>query len=292
MDTIVVGVDGSEASFEALRWAVDEGRRRHWSVKAVLAWTFPNMVPVLGHFSDPAWLQDQAEQRLDEWLRQELADAADVVVTRDVRQGSPAGVLLDAARDARLLVVGSHGRDGFSSFVLGSVSQQCAHHARCPVMIIRPEDSSREGRAERATPRVVVGVDGSQTARSALRWALDEARLRHAAVDVVHAWQMPYRNGYPVSMLELPAADLEKGARRLLDGAVGGADTTGVKDVESILVCDSPARALLDTAKDADLLVVGSRGHGGFAGLLLGSVGQKVLHHATCPVVIIPSAPD
>lgn len=291
METIVVGVDGSEPSLDALRWAADEGRRRQWPVKAVWAWTFPRLVPVLSLFSDPEALQGQAEEQLESWLRQEFGDApVGVEVRREVREGPPARVLLDAARDTGLLVVGARGRGGLSSSVLGSVSQQCAHHARCPVMILRRGDAtSGEGHAERAVARIVVGVDGSDTARRALRWALDEARLHHAAVDVVHGWHIPYPDGYPVRMVTVSAADLEQGARRVLDAAVGGADTRGV-EVEPILVCDSAARALLDTAKGADLLVVGSRGRGGFAGLLLGSVSLKVLHHASCPIVIVPPA--
>jgi nucleotide-binding universal stress UspA family protein len=140
-----------------------------------------------------------------------------------------------------------------------------------------------------AAPRIVVGVDGSRTAQRALRWALDEARLRHAAVDVVHAWHLPYQAGYPIGVLEPPPGDLEADARALLDGAVNGTDRQGLEGVEPILVCGNAARALLDTAKNADLIVVGSRGRGGFAGLLLGSVSQKVVHHAPCPVVIIPA---
>lgn len=293
METIVVGVDGSECSLDALRWAVDEGRRRQWALKAVLAWGFPDMVPVLSLFSDPELLQGQAEAQVGSWLRQEAGDAPGIEVSREAREGQAAGVLLDAAHDAGLLVVGSRGRGGLSSAVLGSVSQQCAQHARCPVVIVRRGDAAgRQHHPERATPRIVVGVDGSETARRALRWALDEARLRSAAVDVVHAWQMPYPDGYPVRAVIVPAADLEQAARRVLDAAVGGSDTAGVKEVEPLLVCDRAAGALLDTAKGADLLVVGSRGRGGFAGLLLGSVSQKVLHHADCPVVIVPPAID
>jgi nucleotide-binding universal stress UspA family protein len=154
-----------------------------------------------------------------------------------------------------------------------------------------PVGNDAERRMHRNPPRarIVVGVDGSENAQCALRWALDEARLRHAAVDVVHAWQLPYQGGYPiVGAFELPPGELEAGARQLLDRAIDQAYAKGL-EVEPILICGSPARALLDTAKGADLLVVGSRGRGGFAGLLLGSVSQKVVHHATCPVVVIPA---
>lgn len=294
METIVVGVDGSEGSLDAFRWAVDEARRRRWAIKAVLAWDRPYAVPVSGRFSDAEWLQGQAEVKLYSWLKGELGDDPGIDVRREVQAGPPARVLLEAARDASLLVLGSRGRGGFASLLLGSVSQQCAQHARCPVMIMRrDEGTGGQGHEEGATPRIVVGVDGSGAARQALGWAVEEARLRHASLDVVHAWRMPYPDAYPVRTLTVPpAVEVEQEARRLLDAAVGSAARTGATRVEPILVCDSAGRALIDTAKGADMVVVGSRGRGGFAGLLLGSVSQKVLHHASCPVVVIPPAPD
>jgi len=135
--------------------------------------------------------------------------------------------------------------------------------------------------------RIVVGIDGSETSRAALQWALDEARRRQAAVDVVHAWHHPFLIGYGYSA-ELDLGTVEEDARQFLDDLVAGVDTTGVPAVEPVLMADSPARALLDAAKGASLLVVGSRGRGGFTGLLLGSVSQQVIHHAPCPVVVIP----
>jgi nucleotide-binding universal stress UspA family protein len=288
MESIVVGVDGSEWSHDALRWAVDEARRRQAAVQAVFAWTFPYAVPVVGHPSDPEWLQREAEKHLEALLRQELGEALDVEVTSRVKEGPAARVLLDAARRASLLVVGSRGRGGFAGLVLGSVSQHCAQHARCPVVVVRRDDLADSAVAEeKARARVVVGVDGSEAARAAVDWALEEARLREAPVDVVHAWQPPYMNTYPF-IVDFHSAEFERNAQNLLYDTVGAIDSTGIPAVEPVLVCDSPARALLDTAKGADLLVVGCRGRGGFAGMLLGSVSQKVLHHAPCPVVVIP----
>jgi nucleotide-binding universal stress UspA family protein len=135
-------------------------------------------------------------------------------------------------------------------------------------------------------PRIVVGVDGSAESQRALAWALDEARRRRATLQVVHAWKIPQPDPYlPVV---LGPEVFETSARTVLREAVAGieADPDGPA-VETELVCDSPAHALLDAAKDADLLVVGSHGRGGFAGMLLGSVSQHVLHHATCPVVVV-----
>lgn len=147
---------------------------------------------------------------------------------------------------------------------------------------------------------VVVGVDGSPGSAAALRAALEEARLRKAVLEVVHVWAMPLSLGAPSPfLLELPAgappaedlvAKVERRARRILDDAIAGAlggEEAGV-EIEPTLVEGRAAQALLAAAKDADLLVVGARGHGGFRGLLLGSVSEQVAHHARCPVLIVP----
>jgi nucleotide-binding universal stress UspA family protein len=140
------------------------------------------------------------------------------------------------------------------------------------------------------TERIVVGVDGSPASKRALRWAVDEARRGEANLDVVHAWQLPNAGRYPYVAAYVDYGPLEQDARRVLDRALAGENLTGLSWVEPILVQDAPARALLDTAKGADLLVVGSRGRGGFAGLLLGSVSHQVAAHAPCPVVVVPGS--
>jgi nucleotide-binding universal stress UspA family protein len=140
--------------------------------------------------------------------------------------------------------------------------------------------------------RIVVGVDGSDSSNAALAWAVRQAALTGARVDAVHAWHNPagYSYGYGYAMM-LPAVDLEKFARQPLDEAIAAvADLAPGVEIRPVLVEDNPARALLDAAKDADLLVVGSRGHGGFTEALLGSVGQHCVHHADCPVVVIRGA--
>lgn len=136
--------------------------------------------------------------------------------------------------------------------------------------------------------RIVVGVDGSKGSRTALEWALDEARLHQAKVTVVTAWS-PVMTGYVAA--PAPFVDptlLEEAAHQLLAHALEDVDTAGVP-VETKVVSDAAAHALLEESEEADLVVVGSRGRGGFAGLLLGSVSQQVAHHAHCPVVIVPS---
>ena len=142
--------------------------------------------------------------------------------------------------------------------------------------------------ADDTAARIVVGVDGSEPAARALRWALAEARLRGSSVRVVHAWEYPYVGG-GLAGIPIPGGMTEgiaEGAAHTLDRAVADQSTDGV-DVERTLVRGPAVQALLDAAEGADLLVVGSRGHGGFAGLLLGSVSQQCAHHASCPVVIV-----
>ena len=137
--------------------------------------------------------------------------------------------------------------------------------------------------------RIVVGVDGSESSRAALAWAVRQAALTGATVDAVHAWHIPvtYGYGYGYAMV-LPVPDLEKFAGRVIDKAVAEvADLASGVEIRAVTVEGNPARALLDAAKDADLLVVGSRGHGGFTEALLGSVSQHCVHHADCPVVVI-----
>jgi nucleotide-binding universal stress UspA family protein len=140
--------------------------------------------------------------------------------------------------------------------------------------------------------QIVVGIDGSQGARRALEWAVAEACLRDAHLVVVHAWLEPaaVAVGSVITAGGVEPEIFEETAERTMADVLGAVDTTALpQGIESHVVAGAPARALLDAAKDADLLVVGSRGLGGFSGLLLGSVSQQVAHHATCPVVIIPT---
>jgi nucleotide-binding universal stress UspA family protein len=136
---------------------------------------------------------------------------------------------------------------------------------------------------------IVVGSDGSPAATAALEWAVAEARLRDARLLVVHAWAVPvlaYGTPYGVG----PTAELieaeRKAAAAALDAALERVDVEGV-ELERRVVEGPAAQSLLEAAENADLLVVGSRGHGGFAGLLLGSVSQQCAQHAPCPVVIV-----
>lgn len=144
-------------------------------------------------------------------------------------------------------------------------------------------------------PRIVVGVDGSPTSRAALRWAVKQAKFTNATVEAVMAWEIPtvlQSYGWAPIYVE-EEGDFKEDARKKIDAVineeVAPADSNLVR---SLVVNGHPAQVLIDTAAGADLLVVGSRGHGTFAEALLGSVSQHCVHHAPCPVLIVRSEPD
>src|SRR4051794_34962992 len=138
--------------------------------------------------------------------------------------------------------------------------------------------------------RIVIGIDGSEGSLVALRWALAEAALRDAEVQAVYAWTVPYvgeLSGMAIATID--RAQLEADAKAVLTDTVARLHVDDVRAPLHELVAEgTPAQVLTQAARGADLLVVGSRGRGGFTGLLLGSVSQQVAHHAPCPVVIIP----
>lgn len=211
---------------------------------------------------------------------------AALTIESEVVRGYTSSVLLEHAADADLLVVGSRGRGGFTSLLLGSVSHQCVHHATGPVAVI-PASASLPSADD-----VVVGIDGSEAAGAALRWAVGEAAARGSRLAVVHAWSIPYAVSLgSVGVAPLDPADVERQSQHLLrdltDTAMSATEGTPF-DLELLSVEEPPAQALLHRAKDVGMLVVGSRGAGGFTALLLGSVSQQCLHHATCAVVVVP----
>ncbi|MBB5158382.1 universal stress protein [Saccharopolyspora phatthalungensis] len=135
--------------------------------------------------------------------------------------------------------------------------------------------------------KIVVGVDGSKSSKCALRWALKQAALSGASVQVVTAWEFPAFYSWEGG--PMPPDDFEESARKSLDESVDEVehDTVSITPVQRVLTHGHAAQALLDASADADLLVVGSRGHGSFYGALLGSVSQRCAQHAHCPVVIV-----
>jgi nucleotide-binding universal stress UspA family protein len=288
---IVVGIDGSEGSRHALEWARDEAGLRGASLDVVHVWSPPapvSEISAMVSFTDePAY--EQAARDLVAGAAGSLSSEPGGPVTVGVRAERgypPSAVLLEQAADADLLVVGSRGHGGFAGLLLGSTSQQVVHHAQRPVAVVHtsaPLPNAGD---------VIVGVDGSEGSARALHWAIDEAAARGVRLSVVHAWWTPYP--IPPGGLGLAPDDPKRFVEQsqellheMVDGAVARAERRPA-DIELLPIEEPAAPALLDRAKDAALLVVGSRGRGGFAGLLLGSTSQQCIHHATCAVVVVP----
>jgi nucleotide-binding universal stress UspA family protein len=277
---VVVGVDGSAPSRAALRWASQDASRRNTSLLVLSAYT--GVVAGLRPMVSLELRRAQQEQG-EMVVREALAEVRATVAPADGRAvlGDPAGVLLDASRTASLLVVGSHGRGGLAGLVVGSVSQQVALHAACPVVVVR-------GRTDAVDGPVLVGVDGSASSHFAVELAFEQAAARGCAVLIVFGYEPPF--GFAATDIPVLLYDddrLRSDVDREFTQAVAGwRDKHPTVLVEAEFAAGRPGPVLAEASRRAQLVVVGSRGHGGFAGLLLGSVGLHLLHHADCPVLI------
>ncbi|MEU8615343.1 universal stress protein, partial [Actinoplanes sp. NPDC048791] len=185
-------------------------------------------------------------------------------------------------RTAAMLVVGNRGRGGLASLLLGSVSRQVVTRATGPVVVVR-------GRRETPSGPVTVGVDGSAPANLALALAFDQTQRRDGELLVVRSYPMPMPPyGMAVPPLPYDPDAVRRDVARDLDATLTPwLDRYPAVRVRTRVEPGSPAKNLIDVSREAGLLVVGSRGHGALVGGLLGSVGQQLLHHADCPVMIV-----
>lgn len=305
---VVVGVDGTDPDHRAVSWAAAEAARRAAPLHVLCARS-----PLGGYLATPpdlvATVANAPDLDAAAATEDAVAHARDahpgLAITSSRPHGNPAGCLLEAAEQALLVVVGQHGLDRLSATVLGSTAQQVALHARCPVAVIDPE---RDHRHPGTPARVVVGVDGSVQSHSAVRYAL-EAAGAGGSVELVRAYwpevvdgpipipdpdgpsQSPVADGPSRSVTEAtgssgPDNPPEAFADQLGPGMDALLAGSGEVTVTARGVSGRAAGVLAEAARDADLLVVASRGHGGFVGLLLGSVTQKLLSTADVPLVI------
>jgi nucleotide-binding universal stress UspA family protein len=219
-----------------------------------------------------------------------LESRPDVPVQIVAVEGHPAQVLAQRSQGADLLVVGARGR-GAGGWLLGSVSREVAQRAKCSVAVVRCLKTQAQEHAHRAEwKRIVVGVDGSEHSQRALRWASEEASKHSADLLAVSVWTPPPPTiAPPFGSFPWGAdANREEHAKAMLERAVRAvfrADPPG--HLQTDITEGNAAKVLIELAREADLLVVGSRGHGGFTGMLLGSLSQHVAAHAACSVIIV-----
>jgi nucleotide-binding universal stress UspA family protein len=292
---IVAGVDGSRASLHALDWAAREALARHRPLRIVHAFQWPLTNELMGPPAagpPDAGLQHTAERVLAAAADRARAAAPTLQVSTDLPADAPAAALIHASHNADLLVVGNRGLGGFTGLLLGSVGVQTAAHAACPVIVIRDSDHGHGATgAGPAAGQIVVGVDDSDLSSLAVDFAFTHAALHRMGVVAVHA--------SPRIPFAAPGASRDAGsdarheilARILAEALAGYRDKYPDVPVQEKLVHGRPAAALVAESAGAALTVLGSRGRGGFTGLLLGSTSQSVLHHASSPVAIIRAYP-
>ncbi|MDO5698518.1 MAG: universal stress protein [Dermatophilus congolensis] len=286
---VVVGFDGSPVASHALDWAANYSAKRSLVVSIMTAVQLPAPAVGDGSWFDPASdiLDEAAGRELKAGLEQLKGSHPDLTVEGFTVTDSPARVLIEASETAEVVVVGSRGRGEIAGLMLGSVSNAVAAHARGPVVVVpKTVPALTEG-------PIVVGVDAGDDGKVAFRFAMARAAEVGAPVTVVHAWgAMRSWTQSDAAHAELAAA-VEKASYELLDHVVDevSAEFPDVV-VTKVSRHGSPSGTLVELSRNARLVVVGSRGRGGFKGLLLGSTSRGVLHGSQAPVAIITAPSD
>ncbi len=281
---IVVGVDGSAASRVAVDWAARDAAMRRVPL---------TLVHVLAEAGVQAWIEVPLPSAViaDEQAnaRKIMRDALGVVeattgaelfcINQKIVSGQPIPTLADFTKDADMIVVGSRGLGKWGRRILGSVSGGLVQHAHCPVAVIHDEDPLIPHPAQAP---VVVGIDGSPASEHATAIAFDEASRRGVDLVAVHTWSDAGYELPDVGWSEVQPEEDMLLAERLAGWQERYPDVT----VRRVVRRDQPGRRLLEEAEQGQLLVVGSHGRGGFAGMLLGSVGSQVVQAARMPVIV------
>lgn len=282
---ILVAVDGSPESDAAVRWAAREAELHqlpitlvHVVVPVVTSWPVRSMQ---AEFNE--WQEDNAKQVLEhaqKLSQSSLGEVALANVRSEVLHGYVVPELVRLSHNAWMLVVGSRGLGAIGRTVLGSSSSGAVHYARCPVAIIHADEAQSPDR----TSPVVLGIDGSPASEAATALAFDEASRRGVELVALHAWS-------DVAVFPILGMDWHKyedeGHEVLGERLAGWQEQYPDVVVRRRIVCDRAAHWLTDESKQAQLVVVGSHGRGGFPGMLLGSVSSAVAQSAKAPVIVV-----
>ncbi|RAO28599.1 Universal stress protein [Micromonospora saelicesensis] len=281
---VVVGVDGSPSSLVAAEHAARAAVLRSRPLLLVHGYLHPSGygVPLNPYDLGVPAPSEEAQQMLERTAAELTGRWPGLAV--EVRQvlGGPGATMIEESRRAELVVVGSRGLGGFAGLLLGSVGTQVAAHAHCPVLVVRPDEQPIP-----VDGPVLVGVDGSESSRLAVGLGAGEAALRDVPLVLVHVGPSDGDRAVPEEIEESQAAYQAEAVRLLAD-----ASTVVRAEHPDLVVREHPVRAagaaqgLIEASGTASLLVVGTRGRAGFAGLLLGSVSQAAIQHAHCPVLV------
>jgi nucleotide-binding universal stress UspA family protein len=286
---VVVGIDGSEPALRAVRWAAAEAARRKVPLRVVTAFDWIRNNPIgeiqLGASYRDIML-DQARRNLADAAAFAARAAEGIEVEQQLVVGFPMAVLTAESDLAQLVVIGDRGLGGVTGLLLGSVAAGLGAHAKAPLIVVRGDDADPDPAAP-----VVVGVDGSPLSEAALAFAYEAAAVRGVPLVAVHTWRELVGDLDVAPLLDWEAIEAEE-REVLAERLAGWGEKYPDVPVQRILTKDRPAHALVEQSRRAQLVVVGSRGRGGFTGLLLGSVSHAVLHRSHCPVAVVRSATD
>ncbi|WP_406491202.1 universal stress protein [Streptomyces sp. NBC_01604] len=286
---ITAGVDGTEESLAALAWAAREAVRRRLALRVVHAWRYQRHEAI--EAADPDVQVGWAREAVGEAARTVTERHPDLEVSTDVVEGADVAALVAAAAEAEMLVLGSRGHGRVVGFLLGSVGQQVIVEAPRPVVLVRAGDDPA---GEAAGREIVVGQQGDPLdSAEALRFAFETAAARGATVRAVRAWTLPPVFAYSPGSLKLldEAGGLEPYEKKALAAALEPwRDRFPEVPVVEHVEMGSAGQVLLSVAQAAQLMVVGRRAHRTAVGARIGSVAHGVLHHAGCPVAVVPPA--
>ncbi|MCV7257519.1 universal stress protein [Mycobacterium shimoidei] len=283
---LLVAVDGSDESRAAISWAARESCLRHEAVTlmhvvqpVVVSWPI-----AVEQATIAKWQEDNAREvialaRNEFTAAREGSQPCDVAT--EIRYSNVVHALVDASKDARMIVVGSRGRGALSRILLGSVSSGVLHHADCPVVIVHRNAPSPDSDAP-----ILLGIDGSPASEEATAFAFEEAALRGVPLIALHAWSDV--GVFPILEMDWRTYR-DEGEEVLGERLAGWQEQYPDVRVERRLVCDTPARWLIKESRKAQMVVLGSHGRGGFGGMLLGSVSSAVAQAAQVPVVVLRS---
>ncbi|ORI13767.1 universal stress protein [Rhodococcus sp. 1163] len=280
--TIVVGIDGSESADRAAIWAAHSAVVRNAVLRIVTA-VAPQLSPTSRDPGETA--QAVAGSRLDaaRILARESVEGAPLDIVVEAREGNTVDVLLDESSRSDLVVLGARGLGESDSGVLGSVAVALSAHCACPVVVVRGR--SMDGLPPAQGP-VVVGVDGSAINQVAIAAAFDEAAQRGSALIAVHVWSdvsLAHGAGVPQDWEVISASEQAV----LAESLAGWQEKYPDVEVRRVVAQDRPVRVLSQLSEQAALIVVGSRGRGGFTGMLLGSTSYALIQTADCPVMVV-----